>query len=119
MSKKKIMVADDDPDILEVITLLLEDNGYDVHTTLNGDDVPGLHSGNLPDLLLLDIWMSGRDGRDLCKLIKSQDATRNVPVILISANNDVKKIAQEYGAEDYIAKPFEIKHFLEVITRYV
>ena len=99
--KKKVLVADDDPAILEAITLILEDADYDVKMTVNGQ-TEQFAQEYLPDLILLDIWMAGQDGRDICKRLKTHKATRHIPIIMISANKDTKKIADEAGADGFV-----------------
>ncbi len=116
-NKKKILVADDDPAILEVITLMLEDAGHDVTTSVNGETVEKVH-GVLPDLILLDIWMSGMDGRDVCKHLRAQQKTKHIPIIMISANRDAKAIALDAGANDFLAKPFEMNRLLSMVEKY-
>ena len=110
---KKITVADDDPGILDAVGMMLEMEGYDVNTTLNGNTV--LTQTILPDVYILDIWMSGSDGRELCKKLKSETRTKDIPVILISASNDLKRSAETAGADDFLAKPFEIDALLHKI----
>lgn len=85
--KRRILVADDDPSILEVISLILEDAGYEVTTSVNGETVKKVH-GILPDLILLDIWMSGMDGREICKYLRANKKLKHIPVVMISANKD-------------------------------
>ena len=114
----KILVADDDPAILHSLQMLLEDEGYQVATAIDGRTVQEVKA-ELPDLILLDIWMSGMDGRDICKQLKSQPTTRHIPIILMSANRDTETIARESGAEDFILKPFEVKDLLGKIESYV
>ena len=114
---KKILVADDDPAILEVITLILEDAGYVVTTSANGETVEKVQ-GELPDLILLDIWMSGMDGRDICNHLKAKPKTKNIPIVMISANKDAKAIAIEAGANDFLAKPFEMTKLLFMVEKY-
>ena len=115
MSKpSKILVADDDPAILDVMRMMLEFEGYEVVTTLNGDTVLNF-DGGLPDLLLLDIWMSGTDGRDLCRKLKADSRTSAIPVVLVSASKDIEASAMEAGADDFIAKPFEMNELLQKI----
>ena len=116
-TRKKILVADDDPAILEVITFMLEDAGYEVVTTVGGDTEKCVQESK-PDLLLLDIWMSGMDGRNIRKNLKSRKATMHMPIIMISANKDTKKIAKEVGANDFISKPFEMKTLLSLVKKY-
>ena len=117
MSKKKIMIADDDTGILEAIQIMLEDEGYDVIVTLDGKAVQDMQD-DLPDVLLLDIWMSGIDGTGICRYLKSQNRTKHIPIILCSANKDTQKLAKECGADDFIAKPFEMMDFLNTIKKY-
>jgi DNA-binding response OmpR family regulator len=108
---KKIMVADDDPAILDSLKLMLEFEDYEVITTLNANTVLQLKD-ELPDLLLLDIWMSGTDGRDVCRLLKQDERTRSIPVILFSASKDIELSARKAGADDFLAKPFEMEELL-------
>lgn len=117
MNKKKILVADDDPAILEVITLILEDAGYALTTSRNGETVKKVQ-GELPDLILLDIWMSGINGSDICKHLKAKPTTKHIPIVMISANKDAKTIALEAGANDFLAKPFEITKLVSIVEKY-
>ena len=115
---KTILVADDDPAILHAIRMLLEDEGYQVVTTY-GDKTAQVVKRHLPDLILLDIWMSGMDGRDICKQLKAHESTKHIPIIMISARQDTEKIAKESGADDFVEKPFDIFKLLEKIEQYV
>jgi DNA-binding response OmpR family regulator len=108
------MIADDDPGIVDAVEMLLEFEGYAVTSTVDGATVLDMKN-ELPDLLLLDIWMSGEDGRDICKQLKSSSLTKNIPVIMISASRDIKSSALAAGADDFIAKPFEMDELLEKI----
>ena len=108
---KKIFIADDDPDILEILTLMLKSAGYETHATSNANDIFD-YKNNFPDLILLDIWMSGIDGREICRQLKETDLTKNIPVVFLSANSRINEITAEYQARDYIAKPFEMDYFL-------
>jgi DNA-binding response OmpR family regulator len=108
MSKKKILVVDDEPDILEFLQLILEDEGYTVVTTSKAEYVEKLQNGRLPDLILLDVLLSGKDGRDIVKQLKSQVETKHIPVIMFSAHPSAEETARAAGADDFIAKPFEM-----------
>lgn len=116
-TRKRILVADDDPAILEVITLMLEDAEYEVATSVNGETVEKVR-GILPDLILLDIWMSGMDGRDVCKHLRAKKKTKHIPIVMISANRDAEAIAFSAGANDFIAKPFEMNKLLAMVEKY-
>lgn len=111
---KKILIADDDTAILDSMTMILEDAGYTVITTGDGNIIQEVRN-NLPDLILLDIWISGIDSRDICKYLKNQEATKHVPLILFSAYRDEKEIALKSGADDFMAKPFEMSLLLSKV----
>lgn len=112
------MIADDENDIAEVLSLMLEDAGYEVSSTANSETAKKVQE-YLPDLLLLDIWMKGVDGRDICTYLKSQKDTKNIPIIMVSAHNETQKIAKEAGADDYITKPFGIDEVLDKVKKYI
>jgi CheY-like chemotaxis protein len=115
---KTILIADDDEGILDATSAILEFEGYAVKSTLDGASVLRWE-GQLPDLLLLDIWMSGTDGTDVCRQLKNSEATRNLPVIMISASRDIERYALEAGADDFLAKPYEMKELLEKVKRWL
>jgi DNA-binding response OmpR family regulator len=116
--QKKILIADDDPAILDVLTLYLEDMGYKVEATQDGETLHTFENG-LPDILVLDIWMSGWHGRDICRYLKSQAETCKLPILLVSANRETESIARAAGADDFLAKPFDLEKLLEKIERYL
>jgi len=116
-AKRKIMVADDNPAILDAIKIMLEEEGYEVEASLNGAAAQDMKEP-LPDLLLLDIGMSGTDGGDICKLLKNTELTKRIPVVMISATKDLEQIAKDSGADDYIAKPFQMEHLLATVANY-
>jgi DNA-binding response OmpR family regulator len=113
---KKIMIADDDPGIVDAVEIILDFEGYEVSSTVNGSTVLDMKT-EFPDLLLLDIWMSGSDGRDICRELKQRMDTRAIPIIMISASRDIERSAYEAGADDFLAKPFEIDDLLGKIKR--
>lgn len=114
---KKILVADDDPAIVDAVKMMLEMEGYEVHTTVDGETIYKMEKV-YPDVLLLDIWMSGQDGREICKFLKNDPLTRHIPIIMISASKDVKASAKEAGADDFIAKPFQMDDLLAMVAKY-
>jgi DNA-binding response OmpR family regulator len=113
----KILIADDDTAILESVKTMLEDEGYEVNAVSSGAEVRNL-CADPPAVLVLDIWMAGEDGRDICKALKHQEATKNLPIMLVSANRDVQQIAQEVGADDFLLKPFDIDDLLAKIEQF-
>jgi len=114
-----ILVADDDIGIIEAIALILEDEGYKTETTDDGDTIIDLCERIHPDVLLLDIWMGGWNGKDLCNELKSNIATKHIPIIIISANRDAAQIAREAGADDCIEKPFDMQDLITKIQQHV
>lgn len=114
---KRIVIADDDAGIAEAVKLMLEDEGYQVEAILSGAEIRKLGQ-DLPSVLVLDIWMSGEDGREICKYLKSQEKTKRLPIILFSANKDIQQIAQEAGADDFLPKPFDIEDLLKKVEQF-
>jgi DNA-binding response OmpR family regulator len=115
---KKIFVIDDEPDILDAVKIVLEDEGFHVETSIKGDEIE-TRSADFPDLILLDVLLSGKDGRDIAKKLKNQEHTKHIPIIMMSAHPTAKQGIKEYLADDFIAKPFEIDYLLEKIRAYV
>ena len=115
---KKVMIADDDPGILDAVTAMLEFGGYDVSSTSDGATVLEI-TDQLPDLLLLDIWMSGTDGRDVCKELKKRDFSKNMPIIMISASTELERSAKDAGADDFLEKPFDMEELLNKIGHFL
>lgn len=117
-SKKRVLIADDDPAILDVLTLFLGEVGYEVESTTNPETI-GEFSTGYPDLIILDIWMSGWNGLDICRTLKSQATTRQLPIILFSAKKEAEELAYEAGADDFIAKPFNLDDMLDKVERFL
>lgn len=112
---KKILIADDDQGIVDAVQMMLEFSGYDVAFTYNGKDVMELKQPDLPDLILLDIWMSGVDGRDVCHKLKESEETRHIPVLMISASKNVSGSVMEVGADGFLPKPFDMDQLINKI----
>ena len=117
--KKKVLVVDDEADILEFLKVILEDEGYTVVTTDKDDYLEKLQDDTLPDLILLDLLLSGKDGREIVKYLKSNEKTHHIPVIMFSAHPSAREITKQAGADDFVAKPFEIDLFLKKIAQYL
>jgi DNA-binding response OmpR family regulator len=117
---KKILVVDDDPDILDALQFMLEDAGYEVKTTEKGEYAENLHdiNGGLPDVIILDVLLSGKDGRLICQKLKSQQETKRIPIIMISAHPNAKQSVTAVGADDFVAKPFDVDELLAKIAQY-
>lgn len=115
---KRVLVVDDDLDILEALRFMLEDAGFVVETTpKNGSIVDKKIKDHPPDIILLDVLLSGHDGRHICKKLKSGKNTKDIPIIMISAHPDAKKTSFDAGADDFLGKPFDIGVLLEKIKK--
>jgi two-component system response regulator VicR len=113
---KKVLVVDDDNDILNVIRIILEDEGYEVSTLDSGREVLGEVASNMPDLILLDVMLCGMDGRDICKNLKSHALYKLIPVIMISASHNLQGLLEDEGSADgFISKPFDIDELIAVV----
>lgn len=112
MEKKYILVVDDDPEILNVMTETLKLNPYyEVISLKKGDEVIKYVESDapFPDLFVLDIWLPDIDGDEIAIRLREHPATKDIPIILISAVIDAKTVADEVGADDYLSKPFQIE----------
>ncbi len=115
---KRLLVVDDEPDILEFLQVILEEEGYEVVTSEKGEYLEQLHNGGLPHLMLVDVLLSGKDGREIVKYLKSQEETKAIPIIMFSAHPNAEETARQAGADDFLAKPFNIDVLLAKIAQY-
>jgi len=105
----KILVIDDDKDLLDITQTLLVKEGFEVETNVNWDDALQKIETFQPQLILLDVFLNGIDGLDICKQLKSMPHTKHIPVMIFSGYPRVaENVIYEYGADDFIAKPFEV-----------
>jgi DNA-binding response OmpR family regulator len=112
--QKTILVADDDRAIVDSITAILDLSGYEVLNVNDGTSVMQAVKA-LPDLILLDIQMPGHDGPAVCKQLKRQASTKDIPVMFLSASMDVAAKARDAGADDYLEKPFDMNILQEKV----
>jgi DNA-binding response OmpR family regulator len=113
---KRILIIDDNELMAEVMTYILTGNGYEVIALNGGDnifnDIKTIH----PDLVILDALLPGMDGRDICKLIKLNRDTQNLPVIICSGSDDIDDALSQRGApDDILHKPFNINNLVEKV----
>jgi DNA-binding response OmpR family regulator len=113
---KKILVVDDDEDILGIVKYILESDGLEVFTHNTGLAVNEAIDSVKPDLVLLDIGLPGKSGTDVCKEIK---ATYTIPVLFFSAHSNQEKALSICPAEGFIAKPFDINDLVSTVQSYV
>jgi len=117
MDKKKILIADDETGIRLTVGRIL-DKDYVVLEATNGEEAVEIAKVQKPDLILMDLIMPKMDGYAACSQIKADEATKGIPVVILTAvgNELNKKFATEMGAEGYITKPFNIQELMDVIT---
>ena len=119
MDKKKILICDDDEGIIDMLELVLEETGHEIITETNSLNIKSILKENIPDLILLDLWMPVLSGDQVLKSLRSSAATKQLPIIVISASRDGKEIALDAGATDFVAKPFDIDELLKKIEKYL
>lgn len=115
-NKPKILVVDDDPDILSVMEILLSMKGFEVEVTARGDNTFSKLESFQPNLILLDVLISGHDGRAICKEIKDEPQYANIPVLMLSAHPGAAATISDYGADGFISKPFDVENLLKKIN---
>ncbi len=115
---KRILILDDNDDILTLVKTILGMNGHAAETIANWECLHSTIEAFKPHLLFVDISLPGINGVELCKDLKRADKTKDIPVILFSANAETKKKVTECGAAGYLAKPFTIKELLAVIDHH-
>jgi len=113
---KKIMVVDDDKDLLVAVKVFLKKEGYNVVVSTSCQEGLDILITFKPDLVFLDINVGTDDGRDMCKQIKSLAEHAHIPVILISANDDALKTYRVYQADGIMRKPFQPSHLLNLVN---
>lgn len=114
MAKERILVVDDEEEILELLQYVLTKNGYTPTCVATGEDAIVSARTGLPDLVLLDVMLPGLDGLGVCRILKSDVSTRHVPIIMLTAKGEEIDIVTglELGADDYITKPFSSRVLL-------
>lgn len=115
---RKILIADDEPDILEILKFNLDNEGYEVITAKDGDEALEKARRNQPDLVILDVMMPKKNGVEVCQILRGQPAFNDTLIIFLTAVNDegthIKGL--ETGADDYISKPISPKVFLSRVN---
>ncbi len=121
MTKKRILLIDDQPEFVELIKLRLEANQYEVMTASGGQEGFDKAMSEKPDLIFLDIMMPQTNGFDVLPELRHHEQTHAIPVVMLTAKADTRSISksQKLGATDYMVKPVDSKTLLEVIQRYV
>lgn len=112
---KKVLIVDDDKTLLEAIKTAIEVNGHEADVVSNGAEVIDMIRKTNPDIILLDVLLSGYDGRDIAKQIKSDKKMKTIPLVMLSASANIEEIVEEAGADGFLAKPFEIEELWDLV----
>ncbi len=115
---KKILIVDDDLDILEALQMIFEAEGYQTSITTESKKMFALIGSYTPDVVVLDMLLSGQDGRLLCQAVKNNQETQHVPIIMISAHPGAAQSTIAAGADDFVAKPFDIDDLLQKVAKH-
>lgn len=115
--KKKILILDDDAQILSVCEYILQELGYEVFTDTNCNLIIDKVKNVNPDVILMDNWIPDTGGKQATQLLKANPETNKIPVIYFSANTDIKKLAGEAGADFYLSKPFDITELENAVAK--
>ena len=118
---KKILIIDDEKDIVETLSFMLKQKGFECLCAYDGEE--GLKSAkeNNPDLIILDVMMPKFNGYKVCRLLKFDEKYKKIPIIMVTArglDEDIQ-IGEETGADEYITKPFEFSNLFEIVSKYL
>lgn len=116
---KKVLIVDDDHDILSLVEMILSMNNFGVQAISQWQQIDNSITSFSPDIILLDVSLNGADGRDICKRLKTDSTTKNIPIVLFSAHADVATSLQDCNAQGFIAKPFGIENLVTTLQSAV
>ena len=118
---KKILIVDDEQDIVESLKFVLEVSGYVCYTAFNGEDGLRLAKEIMPDLIILDVMMPKITGYKISRLLKYDNKYKDIPIIMVTARSQLedKMIGEETGVNEYITKPFELDAIVKKVEEYL
>lgn len=119
MTKEKILIVDDETDLVETLVILLEANNYEVLCAYDGEEALDKTYGTNPGLIILDLALPKLDGYEVCRTIKSNDKYKNIPIIILTARSNDKNAerCKDAGANEYITKPFEPESIVATVKK--
>jgi DNA-binding response OmpR family regulator len=118
MKPKKIFIIEDDESVQQIMKLIFNKAGYEIEISPDGKSVL-VDRESWPDLFLLDKHLLGNDGIEICKYLKSKEATRKIPVIMLSATPGIEPLARDAGADDFMEKPFNSAKLIQKVQEYL
>ena len=114
----KVLVVDDDQDILDVLQVILTMNGLQVEGLSRGGEVEDSLSESRPNVILLDVNLGTHDGRAICRKLKNQAETKGINIIMFSANHNIRESAMKHNADDFLEKPFDMQQLVDRVKSY-
>ncbi len=120
-SKKKILIVDDEPDIVETLKFLMESEGFESIIAMDGEEAFKKAKEENPDLIILDVMLPKINGYKVCRLLKFDNKYKHIPIFMVTARSqeEDKVIGEETGADEYVTKPFDIEEILKKIHSYL
>jgi len=121
MKPKKILIVDDEVDLVKTIKFSMEAEGYMVLASYNGEDALNQARKENPDLIVLDIMLPKLDGYKVCRLLKFDEQYKNIPILMLTAKTQEKdkSLGKETGADEYITKPFDMEELMKKVKSYL
>lgn len=118
---KKVLIVDDESDIIETLKFMIESEGISCITAYDGEEALNKTKKENPDLIILDVMLPKINGYKVCRLLKFDAKYKNIPILMVTARSqqEDKHIGQETGADDYITKPFNIEELLITVKNYL
>lgn len=118
---KRILIVDDEQDIVESLKFVLEAAGYRCFCAYNGEEGLQMAKDVLPDLIILDVMMPKINGYKICRLLKYDNKYKNIPILMVTARSqdEDKLIGEETGVDEYITKPFELEEIVKKVEKYL
>jgi CheY-like chemotaxis protein len=118
---KRVLICDDDAGISEMMKIMLESEGYEVEVLDSGKGIQKRVKKVQPDIILIDLWMPGLDGKEAVKLLRTDPQTSNIPIIVVSAlhENELNQIAKKIGVESFLPKPFDMLDLIALVQKYI
>lgn len=120
-NKKKILIVDDEPDIVETLKFLMESEGFESIIAMDGEDALKKAKEENPDIIILDVMLPKINGYKVCRLLKFDSKYKHIPILMVTARSqeEDKVIGEETGADEYITKPFDINEVIQKIYTYL
>lgn len=116
---KNILICEDEEGIVEVTKIVLEEKGYNVIAVPDNTQIFDIVEKVKPNLILLDLWMPGLSGEEIARKLKNDPETKEIPIIIVSANRYTKNIAEDVGADNFLEKPFDIDALEKIVQQYI